>query len=109
MPKKRKTRKQKIQFDQKRQAVHEIPPVIASQKNDTRSSPQTSTVPDVAFSLPRATEEKKSAPETVTSKETVVTVPADDYGYLGIDLAKTAIVTCAIVVTEIVIRILFRG
>ena len=111
MPKKRKTRKQKVLIDQKRQTVYQTPAVIISQKEETPQSSQATAMSEVTFSLSQTAAVKDSSqmqtkPKALTK---TVVVSTEGYGYLGIDLLKTAIVTGAIAITEIIIRILFRG
>jgi hypothetical protein len=109
MPKKRKTRKEKMLKDQKRQVVHETPhPVISSEKKETQKEQQT-TSQNITFSLSTANTTVQSAPKKTKPATTATVISTDEYGYLGVDLLKTAIVTSAVVITEIVIRILFRG
>ncbi|HVA96618.1 MAG TPA: hypothetical protein VND99_03105 [Candidatus Acidoferrales bacterium] len=110
MPKKRKTRKQKIHIDQKKQVVHEQAPSVAvSQKKKTPSTEQQSPMPGVTFSLSASNAPKQTASIISKPRSSAVAISTEEYGYLGIDLMKTAIVTGAIVITEIIIRILFRG
>jgi hypothetical protein len=94
MPKKRKTREQKILTGQREQTVHQ-----------TSSSHLSS---QATFSLSSLASDKPLTKNTV-SKPTAVVVETNEYNYLATDLQKTAFVTCAIVVAEIVIKILFRG
>ena len=106
MPKKRKTRKQKIIHDQRVYAVHETPPLMTSpQKNETLPKEQEAIAPDMTFTLPTSTNKA-----TVTSKRTkteTVTVSSSEYGYIGNDLIRTALLTGAIVLTELLIRLFF--
>ena len=94
MPKKRKTREQKISSEHKKETVHQ-----------TVSSHLLS---EATFSLSSLPTEKPIIKKTV-SRPTVIAVETDEYTYLRTDLLKTAIITCAIAITEIVVKILFRG
>ena len=94
MPKKRKTREQKILSEHRKETVHQ-----------TVSSHLSS---EATFSL-SSLSTAKPVIKKVVPQPTVVAVATDEYSYLRIDLLKTTIITCAIVITEIVIKILFRG
>ena len=94
MPKKRKTREQKIHSEHKKETVHQ-----------TVSSHLSS---EATFSLSSLSTEKPIIKKTLT-QPTVIAVETDGYNYLQTDLLKTTIITCAIVITEIVVKILFRG
>jgi hypothetical protein len=110
MPKKRKTRKAKILTDRKKQVIHETPvSVISSEKKGARQANQQVPMQGMTFSLSTTNTEGQPASRKTQPVAKTTVISTDEYGYLGIDLLKTAIVTAAIVVTEIVIRILFRG
>jgi len=94
MPKKRKTREQKILSEHKKETVHQ-----------TVSSHLSS---EATFSLSSVSTERPIIKKTV-SQPTVIAVQTDEYKYLRTDLLKTTIITCAIVITEIVVKVLFRG
>lgn len=102
MPKKRKTRKQKISLDQKRQTVHEITPSVTTpQKIETQKTEQETMTSGVTFALPITTH------ETQRQKVEAVTVSSNEYGYLGNDLMRTALLTSAIIFAELLIRLFF--
>jgi hypothetical protein len=108
MPKKRKTRKEKILTDQKKQVIHEAAPsVISSEKKESHQIDPQTPVQGITFSFSHENTEVQPAPKKI--KPAVAVISTEEYGYLSVDLLKTAIVTSAVVITEIVIRILFRG
>ena len=100
MPKKRKTLKQKIQTEQKQHTVSETSvPTVSTQHN-------TQVVQDVptqtTFSLPTEHLATKTIKKPLQETITVATV---EYDYLGKDLVKTALLTGAIVLAELVIKL----
>ena len=104
MPKTRKTRKQKMQRDQKRPTVHDMtPPEVSSSRTQTHQAEQTPVATET-YSL--STNETKTPTVTAKAKETAskVTVSTTEYGYLSNDLMRTALLTGAIVLAELVIR-----
>lgn len=103
MPKKRKTRKEKMYVDQKRQIPLDVS-VSTSQKNDT-SLPQK----EQTFSLPISHSILALAQNERAHKITVGPISTESYNYLGRDLIRTALLTGAIVLAEMLIRILFTG
>jgi len=109
MPKKRKTRKQKILLDTKRHMVSETPSVSSSQKKETPQKKQNTIMPGATFSLSTVATDKLSSPKKTSTNTSSVIISTQEYTYLGNDMIKTAIVTGAIVIAEIVIRFLFRG
>jgi hypothetical protein len=104
MPKTRKTRKQKIQHDQKKPAVHDMTPSEVSSSRSQAHQTEQTPVATETYSLP--TNETKTPTATVKAKETPlkVTVSTTEYGYLSNDLMRTALLTGAIVFAELVIR-----
>lgn len=99
MPKKKKTRKEKILSDQRRQthqAAGTSPSVTSTPRgmNDLLTSDQPNTT--VAFATPKSTSTAQHAISTI------------DYKYLPGDLMKTAILTGSIIVIELVIKFIFR-
>jgi hypothetical protein len=107
MPKKRKTKKQKILHDNKRQTVPEVvSPLPSSSQKETQESAQ-QTVTPATFSLPVASEKPHTAPEKAKTTTPAVTVSTTEYGYLSTDLMKTALLTGAIVFAELLIRLFF--
>ena|SRR5581483_2719391 len=105
MPKKRKTRKQKILSEQKRVTVHEVTPATESHSVTTSGHHETAAVQGTTFSLPtnytqtHKTQEKKSSAS--------VAISTNDYGYLGNDLIRTALLSGAIVIAELLIRLVY--
>ena len=104
MPKKRKTKEQKIIAEHRQWAVHETAPSGVSSQN--HASQETASQ-GTTFSLASIKTDKPTSQKS--SQTTAVTIATDEYKYLPIDLSKTAIVTGAIVITEIIVRIVFRG
>lgn len=105
MPKKRKTRKQKLLTTQKKQEAHiiESGAALSQQEEPKLASPETG----ITFSLPavpgiKSPSRKKSEPARQT-----VTIETTEYAYLGKDLLKTAIVTGIIVLVELLIRMFY--
>jgi len=106
MPKKRKTRQQKILTEQKRQVIHkDEPSVISSSQN----SHQEQAAPTLTFSLPSSHENKPAPQRAVKPHNEAITISTGEYGYLANDLMRTALLTGAIVLTELLVKILFRG
>ena len=104
MPKKRKTRKEKIVTDQKRQVVHQNESsIIPSSKNETHGTGEN--IQTVTFSLPTVQEKK---PATKPASQ-AVTISTNEYGYLTTDLMRTALLTISIVLAELVIKVVFKG
>jgi len=99
MPKKRKTRQQKISTDQRRSEVS-LSPI---------SAPQEQASPSVTFSLPASQKDKPVVQKAIQPQRETVTISIGEYGYLANDLMRTALLTGAIVLTELLIKILFRG
>ncbi|SRR6266568_632666 len=107
MPKKRKTRKEKILLDNKRQVVQEpAPSVVSSSKKQTpRTEQETEKIE--TFSLPTAMDKIHTAPEKAKQSIQSITISTNEYGYLATDLMKTALLTGAIVFAELLIRLFF--
>ena len=102
MPKKRKTREQKILTEHKRQTVNQ--PVLSNVSIQKDNSQQVNSR-GATFSFSPVLAGKI----TPRKAEPTITISTNEYSYLSIDLLKTALVTCAIVIAEIVIRMVFRG
>jgi hypothetical protein len=107
MPKRRKTRKDKMLLDQKRQTVHEsTPSVVSSPQTETHQQKEESVATgSMTFSLPETqhkTSEVAQKPKAVTE---TITVSTNEYGYLSNDLMRTALLTGAIVFAELVIKL----
>jgi hypothetical protein len=91
MPKKRKTLQHKILADQKR-SVPSSSQITAEQEQ---------AMPGVTFSLPTS----HGAVQKVTKPyQEAITIATSEYGYLANDLMRTALLTVAIVITELLIR-----
>ena len=105
MPKKRKTRKEKILLDHKKQATSvEVKPVKSSAIN--AAPKQTEEVPNgMTFTLPTA--QHKPVEKQTASKPSsqTITVSKNEYTYLSNDLMRTALLTCAIVFAELFIKL----
>jgi hypothetical protein len=109
MPKKRNTRKHKISIEQKRHAVHEASTSSVVSTSVTAQTNQQAKVPSgMTFSLPtnlqRANGTTKKPAITVTTA-----ISTENYGYLTNDLLRTAILSGAIVIAELLIKIFFRA
>jgi|SRR6185437_887913 len=103
MPKKRKTRKEKITHEQKRQRVHDsTSSIVSSTQTSTQQEPQ-STSSSMTFSLPDI---KQKSPEVIKAKHSQpVNISTNEYGYLSNDLTRTALLTGAIVFAELFIKL----
>lgn len=99
MPKKRKTLQQKLHADQNRQTDYGEKQSVANPKSETSSSQQ------VTFSLPTSYSASK---QTHRSAPTVA-ISTDSYAYLGKDLLKTALLSCSVVIVELLIRYFFMS
>lgn len=111
MPKKKRTRKQKIQTDQR----HIHPSVMASnepsQRGDSPSKQQkheNTTTSGVSFSLPASYANKHvSQKATPSSQPTTIAIATNEYDYLGKDLKKTLLLTIIIAIAEFLIRFFY--
>lgn len=106
MPKKRNTRKHKISIDQKRQVVPETSSSsVVSSSVATQKSQQPDVSSGMTFSLPT------NLVKAPTTKNPVVTtvISTENYGYLTTDLLKTAIISGAVVIVELLIKTFFRA
>jgi len=101
MPKKRKTRQQKKVTDLKRQDGHQV----TSSRESSPSLSPVSAHDSITFSLPTTSTAKREMP----GKTAAVAITTNEYGYLKNDLLKTAFLTIAISITELIIRFMFRG
>ncbi len=109
MPKKRKTKKQKILLDNKRQVVQEpAPSVVSSSKNETPQTEQ-ETEKTETFSLPIVMDKTHTIPEKAKQSPLAVTISTNEYGYLATDLMKTTLLTGAIVFAELLIKLFVKG
>ena len=109
MPKKRKTRKEKLLHDKKKLAVHEIAPSeVTSTKSQTPAAHQEAATSGT-FSLPVVTEKPQSTPDKIKQTTPTVSISTGEYGYLGTDLMRTALLTGAIVFAELLIRLFVKG
>jgi hypothetical protein len=104
MPKKRKTLQNKILADQKRQMIHKTESSVISSSQTTVEQNQTK--PGVTFSLPTS---QGAVQKAVKPQHEAITITTGEYGYLTNDLMRTALLTGAIVLTELLVKILFRG
>jgi hypothetical protein len=109
MPKKRKTRNQKISSEKKRQIDHEtVVSVDSSSSKTTQSTQQETATQEVTFSLPtnyhatQTTQKEKKITSSVTTS-----ISTSEYGYLGKDLMRTALLSGAIVIAELLIRLFY--
>lgn len=110
MPKKRKTRKEKIQREHKRQVTQDVAPSISPSPTEHVHSTQEAAMPQMTFSLPETPETQQKAPihtKPAAPKPVVTAISTDEYDYLGKDLVRTALLTGAIVFAELLIRLFF--
>jgi len=107
MPKKRKTRKQKISVEQKRHTVQNtIESTESTQTIVAHTSQQNREVQGVTFSLPNTIQ--TNLKNTIKpSNHTIKIISTSEYGYLANDLTRTALLCIAIVITEILIRLFY--
>ena len=106
MPKKKRTRKQKIQTSQ-RHVDHAVMTTNEPLQTSNQESPRQGSVGShVSFSLPTSYTHAKNAATIPTTHVATAAITTNDYGYLGKDLLKTGLLTVAIVATECLIRFL---
>jgi hypothetical protein len=105
MPKRRKTRKEKLLHDQKRQTVHESSTsVVSSPEIETQMQKQETVTPGMTFSLPE-TQKPPQTPQKAKQPIQTITVSQNEYSYLSNDLMRTALLTGAIVFAELFIKL----
>ena len=111
MPKKRKTRKEKILNDKKSRVVPEsTSPIASSPQNETQQQKQEPVSAGMTFSLPQIKNETSKVPQKTKQSSGTITVSTSDYGYLSNDLMRTALLTGAIVFAELIIKLfIVRG
>jgi hypothetical protein len=108
MPKKRKTRNQKISSEQKRQIVHETVLSVDSSSNKTTQSIQQETANQgMTFSLPTNYHSTQTVQKEKKTTSAVTSISTSEYGYLGKDLMRTALLSGAIVIAELLIRLFY--
>jgi hypothetical protein len=107
MPKKRKTRKEKILNGQKRQVIQNITPSMeVSQRSTTPLAQQSAPTQGMTFSLPSSYSHNNAKKEIVSPVKTTI-ISTADYGYLGKDLIRTILISGAIVLAELLIRLFY--
>lgn len=107
MPKKKRTRKQKIQTSQ-RHVDHDVMTTTEPlQANSQESTKQENAATGVSFSLPTSYHHKQASPISSTHTATAAAITTNDYGYLRKDLLKTGIVTAVIVTMECLMLFLY--
>ncbi len=115
MPKKKKTRKQKLQADARRQMIPSVSssstPVLPAQ--EPTQPQETNERSESTFSLPKSyttksPPTKKLHEEKIHTSTQTVSIATHGYQYLAHDLRKTAFLTSAIVVAELLIRFIFE-
>ena len=104
MPKKRKTRKEKLHHDQKRQTVHESSASVVS-SSKTEAQKQESITPGMTFSLPETQKQSTQTPPKTKQSAEPITIAHSEYGYLSNDLMRTALLTGAIIFAELFIKL----
>ena len=109
MPKKKKTRQQKMQADVRRKTSSEMPsaPTPSQVMRNAEPIQKPAEMTPGTFSLPEKYLSSKAV--KTTKKESLVTVSETDidtkqYKYLRPDLVKTISLTSIIIVAELVIR-----
>jgi hypothetical protein len=107
MPKKRKTRKQKISTDQKSVVREIVPSTDSSQSNSTSPKQQESVTPGMTFSLPTHFHPNQTVQKEKKISAGTAAISTADYGYLSIDLMRTALLSVAVVIAELLIRLFF--
>ncbi len=109
MPKKRKTRKQKISSEKKQSLVPKSTQFTGSSDSaSTQVAQKESAGEGMMFSLP--TNYRATHPDQKEKKPIVVTasISTSEYGYLGKDLMRTALLSGAIIVAELLIRLFYN-
>lgn len=107
MPKKRKTLKQKISVDQKRQTVQNTTVSTDSSHGViNKITQQKSIIQETTFSLPDNIKPVQNSIKT-QKEQTVKAITTADYDYLSNDLLRTALLCVAIVIAEILIRLFY--
>jgi len=105
MPKKRKTKKEKMHLDQKKQTVQKVTePVASSPKSETQERQESSTT-GMTFSLPETQQKITQTSQKEKSSPQTISISTNEYGYLSNDLMRTALLTGAIVFAELVIKL----
>ena|SRR5258708_38860422 len=102
MAKRKKTRRQKIQADERKLHKVESAPVVG----------QTNHIATPQFSLENTSQIKtvtKVISTPVAINPLARNIATHDYRYLSFDLLKTFILTCSIIVAEILLRFLTKG
>jgi hypothetical protein len=104
MPKKKKTLKQKMQADQRRD-------VTKSVTTSHEPSPSTAANPaasGVSFSIPAAHTKKHNERPVAQPRTTAIAIDTNEYTYLSKDLIKTSVLSLLIVVAELAIKFFFE-
>jgi len=107
MPKKKKTLKQKLKTEQRRQF-----PSIDSSLQD-HSVAEDAVSPDLkeqTFSLPHSYTGNtvKTTRKVISTPMQATTIATNEYKYLGRDLLKTLFLTSSIIIVELVLRFIFE-
>lgn len=105
MPKKKKTLKQKMQADQRRQPTTAV---RTSSENSPQTIPQPAhTSASTSFSLP-TTHAKKHRESREQARTTAIAIDTNEYAYLSKDILKTTLLTSLIVIAELVMKFFFE-
>ena len=111
MPKKKKTREQKIQSERRRQTPVSTPQLRATEQSVPKAdtAEPTPQIQQATFSLPKEYIVKKhpGIPKGLTQEETHA-ISTRSYKYLGPDLLKTLSLTGFIIVAELLIKFFFE-
>ncbi len=113
MPKKKKTLKQKMQADQRRQGNPKVVTSLitpehlqATASEHAQRSPETQSG---MFALPTDYSKKhKEAMRSTITPASTITISTNEYDYLSKDLLKTGFVTIVIVLAELMIKFVFE-
>lgn len=103
MPKKKRTRKDKIQTDIKRQSPSALSrsQSTAAETREIAEEKQTVETTQSTFALPEKYQTKRKATPTIAAK--TVAINTNSYGYLRGDLVKTFVLTTLIIGVELFI------
>ncbi len=102
MPKKKRTRQQKLQTDAKRQSTPRTHVNASAAVTREVKEPRSKETPSGTFSLPEKYIEQVATATHIPPK--TVTIATAEYGYLRGDLLKTTLLTFGIVAIELIVH-----
>lgn len=105
MPKKKRTRKDKIQADIKRQSPSKLAHPNKPSVSISRETTEVNKVEETAigtFSLPKGYQKPSQKPVSIQTPQDV-TISTNAYSYLRGDLLKTLFITTVIIAVELLI------